>query len=449
MQFEKGQDIGPWTLISPLGEGGNSEVWIATREEGPERALKILLSRRPAGVPYQRFRREIETHSQIGERSDVVPMLDANLPEAPTKSDRAWLEMPIATPVRDALDSEPLARVVESVASFSATLASLEQEFGIAHRDVKPGNLYRHESSWAVGDLGLVDVPGAEALTDSDRIVGPVNFVAYEMMVEADAANPHLADVYSMAKTLWVLATGQRWPPPGHQPAGAGIETIGSYRAHPRSAELDRLIDRCTRRPEERPTMQNLSDELKAWLEEPMAEGDDLDLDDVKATIRSRLAPQVAEEQAAQERLQEAQRSADRLAERIGPLVVAVRDAVPNADSRVDDRLAQTLVLPIEALGVPGVDRYWMTGVRCVGPGTLPVTFRLIASVAVLDDGQLHIAGAYSVAAEEVLGGGYSRRYEPALVLPGSLAADRAIDSLAAEMRGDLKEALAAFSDAI
>ncbi len=277
---------------SPLGEGGNAEVWLAERDGEVPRALKVLLDRRPAAVPYLRFRREIETHRILGTRADIVPMLDWNLPEKPTKRDRAWMAMPVATPVRDALRGAPLELVVEAVASFARTLVALATDFGITHRDVKPGNLYRFGDSWAVGDLGLIDVPGADTLTEPDRIVGPANFVAYEMMVAADTADAHLADVYSLAKTLWVLATDQTWPPPGHQPESSVVQSIGVYRAHPRAAALDRLIDWATRGPSERPSMEAVAQELEAWLApQPMGEPEELKLDDLAARIRAQYAP--------------------------------------------------------------------------------------------------------------------------------------------------------------
>ena len=72
-------------------------------------------------------------------------------------------------------------------------------------------------------------MPGAEILTEPDRIVGPANFVAYEMMTSADSADPYRADVYSLAKTLWVLATGQLGLLPGHQPGTNHLQAIGAF----------------------------------------------------------------------------------------------------------------------------------------------------------------------------------------------------------------------------
>ena len=401
-------------------------------------------------MPYRRFQREIQTHQKIGSRPDVVPMIDWYLPDAPSRRDRAWMSMPIAQPVRQALSGRTLEEVVAAVASFSRTLADIAAQHGIAHRDVKPGNLYRHDEAWAVGDLGLVDIPGAEALTDPDRIVGPANFVAYEMMVLADTADPYLADVYSMAKTLWVLSTDQLWPPPGHQAIQATALAIGAFRSHSRTEALDAIIDRCTRAPEQRPGMSALADELDAWLSSPeMEEPEELEIEDVAAAIRSSLAPQMAEQQSAEQRAAEAQESAGMLAEALEPLISAVESAAPTAERNVDEKITHTLVLPIEAMGMPLVERYWPFGVRVVGPGHVPMAFRMMAALALLDDGNVYLAGAYLVAPEGVMESNYSRRYEPFEGIPGSLAVQQAIRKLADDMRADLRDALEAFGQAL
>jgi len=59
------------------------------------------------------------------------------------------------------------------------------------------------------------------------------------MIVNPVSADPHAADVYSLGKTLWVLATGQAFPPEGHQPAKTRGFQIDDYRAHPRADVLD------------------------------------------------------------------------------------------------------------------------------------------------------------------------------------------------------------------
>ena len=94
-RHSKGEVVGKWELVDQLGEGGNAEVWRASDGEA-DVALKILHQRRADSEPYQRFRQEVQVLRQIGSHPCIVPLLDAELPEAPSKARPAWLAMPIA-----------------------------------------------------------------------------------------------------------------------------------------------------------------------------------------------------------------------------------------------------------------------------------------------------------------------------------------------------------------
>ena len=85
--------------------------------------------------------------------------------------------MPICQTADAALAGAGLEEVVSALASFAETLARLHER-GISHRDVKPGNLYRYENSWRVGDFGLVDLPDEQSLTLTGRPLGTVVFDA-------------------------------------------------------------------------------------------------------------------------------------------------------------------------------------------------------------------------------------------------------------------------------
>jgi hypothetical protein len=78
-----------------------------------------------------------------------------------------------------------------------------------------PDNLFFFENRFAVGDFGLVSFEGKSADTAQGERIGPMFFMAPEMLNSAIEADGQFADVYSLAKTLWVMATGQRSPQPG------------------------------------------------------------------------------------------------------------------------------------------------------------------------------------------------------------------------------------------
>jgi serine/threonine protein kinase len=207
---------GRWHTIRRLGGGGNAEVYVATDDVG-EAALKVLHLRKQSAESeaYRRFRDEIAIHRRLTPRKGILPLLDANLPESPSRDDPGWLVTPLATPIERELGDRPeLHRVVETVAELAEVLAGLAEE-GISHRDIKPNNLYAYQGEYVLGDFGLVSYPGKEIVTDGNRAVGPIYFQAPEMIFTPGTADGRLADVYSLAKTLWVLAAGQRWPLPG------------------------------------------------------------------------------------------------------------------------------------------------------------------------------------------------------------------------------------------
>ncbi len=249
--------IGRWIIRGWLGGGGNAEVYRAVREgTDAEVALKVLNVQEARQEPYRRFVREVEFQQGLTIDDGVLPLIGANVPDEPTPEDQAWLAMPIATPIRAALAGEPLETVVDAVGTIANNLAKLAAERGVAHRDIKPGNLYSYDDQWLIGDFGLIDIPDLNDLTRQGRPLGPAHYTAYELTVDPTIPDARPADVYSLGKTLWVLATEQAYPPQGYQAAGVAGFAIADLRPHQRAAQLDQLIDTMTRLPrEQRPTM--------------------------------------------------------------------------------------------------------------------------------------------------------------------------------------------------
>jgi serine/threonine protein kinase len=290
-----GSKVGPWTLHEKLGKGGNADVWRASRGE-EEVALKVIHSTKVRAEPYRRFVREVGFLRSIPEEPGILPLVDAHLPERPSSDDRAWLAMPVATPIAEALQDARLEEVVGALAEIASTLARLRDVHGVAHRDLKPGNLYSWDGKWLVGDFGLIALPNVEQLTRNSRRFGPAHYTAYEVILDPAGADPLPADVYSLGKTLWVLATGVPFPPEGHQPAGTRNYSITDQRPHANAEALDRLVDRATRlHPEERPTMRELAEDLVAWQGLGQAAAA-IDVSELGALLRRRLEDQIAAE---------------------------------------------------------------------------------------------------------------------------------------------------------
>ena len=444
--------VGPWTLQERLGRGGNAQVWSATRA-GSESAvaLKVINATKVDREPYQRFVREIGFLREHQAVSGLLPLLDAYLPERPSRGDQPWLAMPIATPLPEALEGKSLVEVVEAVAAIAATLDRLQSDFNIAHRDIKPGNLYELDGSWLIGDFGLIALPDAEPLTAEGRQVGPAHYKAYEMILNPLTADPHPADVYSLGKTLWVLATGQSYPPEGYQPSGTRGFQIGDFRPHARADALDDEVGLMTRlRPEERPLKAQVARDLAAWRElatEPV----EFDVSDARVRFRARLESRISEQDVIEQYKDLAHAAVRRLQELTLPLNEGLkslysRTQVDLATDEMTRNLLQTHLYMGDSREI--VFR-WQ---RC----TLIVPFdhpgspalRMSRALEVFDDGMLAIRLWVHVGPEGVAGGYYfdwQPQYESVPV--GSIEAEKLLEDGIRELSGALKKGVNAFVD--
>jgi protein tyrosine kinase len=200
--------------------------------------------------------------------------------------------MPVATPLLKQLGTDPQAdAVVTAIRDVARTLAALADR-GIGHRDLKPDNLFYLDGEWCVGDFGLVKYPEKDPVTRAGRRLGPIDYMAPEMRADADTADPQPADVYSLAKTLWVLLTRQSLPLPGTHRLDDAAYALGTYLRHRRLTELDVLMEASTRHePTDRPSMREFADQLDAWLRAPAEAADVPDVANLAARIELLTLP--------------------------------------------------------------------------------------------------------------------------------------------------------------
>ena len=257
---------GNWRILGKIDGGGNGDVYHCQGPGDIPAAIKILRrgnDRRGDRMP--RFRNEIRFLTERKNYPGVLPMLDHALPDNPDQP--SWYVMPVATPLRKALGQAPdLAGVVDAIARIAHTLANLAADGIEGHRDIKPDNLFQLVGHPVIGDFGLVKYPEQHTGTRQGQSLGPGDFMAPEMRRNADTASAQPADVYSLAKTLWALAANRRYPPEGELRSDRAALRLSAHVDDRRAIQLDLLIERCTsHEPTERPTMQELAEELTAW----------------------------------------------------------------------------------------------------------------------------------------------------------------------------------------
>ena len=260
-KFREGQSFDTWVLKSFLNTGGNGEVWVA--EDDKKQAVAIKILRKIGKNAYERFRDEINIVKRNSDIVGILPIIDSFFPDDLSRS-IPWYTMPLATPLYSHLKDKDPYYVIETVISLSDIMSKLHAR-NISHRDIKPSNLFMIESQVYIGDFGLVKYPSKKDLTKKGEEVGPKWTMAPEMKRDAQNAEGRSADVYSMAKTLWIFLTRHSRGFEGQYNVNS-INSLSRFQTSLFCMPLDKLIRECTDDdPSMRPTANEFSERLREW----------------------------------------------------------------------------------------------------------------------------------------------------------------------------------------
>jgi hypothetical protein len=293
------------------------------------------------------------------------------------------------------------------VIGVARTLARLGERDDAAHRDLKPGNVYFWQGEPAVGDFGLLWRPEFKGVTGSD-IPGAFSFTAPELFrddLPEDELDPRLADVFSLAKTLWALARGQKFALPGPHDPDSTDAAIGRYRPSAGAGALDSLVARATVAiPERRPTMTAFAEELEGWLglDDP---GPGIpDLSRIAEQIRQQQEPREAERRSRNELLGHAREAVAAVRSELEPLFDVLAGTIPGARTNVSSRMIEGIMQTYDAMGMPEV-LYRESICAELSSGEEPLAFVLLLGVMVelLDTGVVRIGAAFELGYEKVM----------------------------------------------
>lgn len=205
--------IGPYTLLQPLGHGGMGSVFLAKHQQlGKQVAIKLLPERPFRNDHYAaRFQREIRAAGQLHHPA-IVSATDAG-----HDGQTHYLAMEFI----DGLDLSQLARatgplpVADACGLMHQVALGLSHAHaeGIVHRDVKPSNLMLSRGGEVkILDFGLAQVSlwdeVSAQLTTVGQLMGTLDYMAPEQAERADAVD-YRADLYSLGATLFRLLCGR------------------------------------------------------------------------------------------------------------------------------------------------------------------------------------------------------------------------------------------------
>ena len=222
-----GETVGPYKLLSRIGEGGMGNVWLAERADGRfERqvAVKFVNFAVTSRAAAERFRREGRILGQL-RHPHIAELMDAGL----TAKGEPYLvlEYVQGQDIGQYCDNHKLG-VDARIALFLDVLGAVAHAHAnlVVHRDIKPSNVLVSSD----GDVKLLDF-GIARLLAEDTSAAAATLLTLEgggAMTPLFAAPEQVTngaittatDVYSLGALLFLLLTGQHPAGPGpHSPA--------------------------------------------------------------------------------------------------------------------------------------------------------------------------------------------------------------------------------------
>lgn len=211
-EAEEGERLGPYRILSQIGEGGMGAVYLACRDDDQFRqrvAIKIV--RIPGSVASGRFRHERQILATL-EHPNIARLLDGgtSLRGVPY----LVMEFVEGKQVTEYCSGLP---VEEKIRLFLKVCAAVQHahRFLVVHRDLKPANIL----VTAAGEPKLLDFGIAKLLEGGQAQVTAFQTGTGMQMLTADYAAPEqirgeaittAADVYALGVVLYELLTGRR-----------------------------------------------------------------------------------------------------------------------------------------------------------------------------------------------------------------------------------------------
>ena len=206
------QEIGPYRLVSPLGEGGMGQVWLAVRADGLyERRVALKLLRPGLGDVglHARFTRERQILARLG-HAHIARLLDAGI----SQDGQPYLALDYVRgdPITDYAQTRGLdlrtrlqlfAQVCAAVSHAHANL--------VVHRDLKPSNIL----VTSAGEVCLLDFGIAKLLDQEQTPSADITRTGSRTFTLHYAAPEQLrgevittmTDVYALGVVLYELLT--------------------------------------------------------------------------------------------------------------------------------------------------------------------------------------------------------------------------------------------------
>lgn len=199
------EQLGPYTVLERLGQGGQARVYKVRHEDGDLAAIKIP----GEDAELARFENEWKILSRF-RHPGIVRILDY---QRQCEEHRAYLVMELISKgktLAQRLNEEGFIPTVEALAIARSLLQVLvyTHEHGIIHRDLSPNNIFvLPKGAVKVVDFGISKNSDWD-LTKTGGAFGTLEYAAPEQLRDCRLAAPQ-TDLYTVGVLLYEMLTGR------------------------------------------------------------------------------------------------------------------------------------------------------------------------------------------------------------------------------------------------
>ena len=213
----KGFVLGRYRLLSLLGKGGMSSVYLAEHMVMKRHcALKVLPAKRVNDASYLgRFHREAQAVASL-DHPNIVRAYDVDMAtDGGVEIHFLAMEFVKGKSLLELVQASGPVAITEAADMARQSALGLEHAHraGLVHRDIKPGNLLvTSDGVIKVLDLGLArffEDDGDHSLTvqHDERVLGTADYISPEQALDSHKVDAR-TDIYSLGCTLYYLLAG-------------------------------------------------------------------------------------------------------------------------------------------------------------------------------------------------------------------------------------------------
>jgi len=196
MPLAPGDRVGPYEVLSLIGEGAMGEVWKA-RDTRLGRTVALKCLKNACTARFQQEARALAalSHPHICQIYDVGP-------------DYLVLEFVDGAPLKGPL---PVAQALPLALQIARALEAAHRR-GILHRDLKPANVMVTETGAKLLDFGLAKIAADSDVSATQTTEGTIVGTAAYMAPEQATGQPLDArsDIFSFGAVLYEMLSGRR-----------------------------------------------------------------------------------------------------------------------------------------------------------------------------------------------------------------------------------------------